>query len=235
MQNYKSIDVKWPQKHWAGTNDKTFCKAAKRQNTWYMYPSAMLDFSMSASGSKSMQMQSVGWSLHGPEIQPYTQDGASQLSYNANVPQVEHRSAGKTFLGSYKFNPSTLSEVYDQGVPFSSRPRSLNGFFQYVSDISVTDYGLVVVELINDAGPEPVSVATASMRFPSSPGFTSFNLPLNYHTIGVKATRLRIMFASSYRLGSIDEEDEAVPTTAHAAQGMYLGSVLRVDNLSFSY
>lgn len=236
MQNYIDIDVKWPQKHWASTNAKTFCKAAKRQNTWYMHPSALLDFDMSASGSKSIQMQSVGWSLDGPEIAPYKQtDDKTELEYNANVPEVAHRSAGRVFLGTYKFDPSTMSEVYDEGVAFSSRPRSLNGFYQYISDVSSNDNGVVAIELINDSGEEPVSVASASMRFPSSPGFTSFNLPLTYHAIGVKATRLRIMFASSYHYGNIQDEDEEVPTTADASKGMYIGSTLRVDNLSFSY
>ncbi|MCM1451661.1 MAG: DUF4493 domain-containing protein [Clostridium sp.] len=236
MQNFTEIDVKWPQKHWSGTNDKTFCKSAYAHNTWYMYPSAMLDFSASASGTKSMKMQSVGWSLNGPEIPPYKQeDGSASLSYNANVPEVAHHSAGKVFLGSYKFDPASLSESYVQGVAFSSRPRSLNGFFQYVSDVSSDDNGLVVIELINDLGPEPVIVASASMRFPSSPGFTSFNLPLNYQTIGVKATKLCIMFSSSYHCGSIAEEDESVPVTPNPELGMFCGSALRVDNLSFSY
>jgi len=235
MQNFTSIDVKWPQKHWAGTNAKTFCKSAARHNTWYMFPSAMIDFGMSASGSKSMQMQSVGWSLDGPEIEPYKQNDETQFAYNANVPNVEHRAAGKAFLGSYKFNPSTLTETYEQGVAFSSRPRSLNGFYQYVSDVSTHDYGFVNVELINDVGEESVTVASGSMRFASSPGFTSFNLPLTYYTIGVKATKLRIMFSSSYRYGDIEKEDAEVPVTADASKGMFIGSTLRVDNLSFSY
>lgn len=235
MQNYTDIDVKWPQKHWAGTDAKTFCKSASLHNTWYMYPSAMLDFSMSASGSKSMLVQSVGWSLDGDEITPYIQESGKQLAYNANVPNVAHRSAGKAFLGSYRFDPATLTEVYDQGVAFTSRPRSLNGFYQYVSDVTTPDNGLVIVELVNDAGPEPISVATATMRFTSSASFTSFSLPLSYHTIGVKATKLRIMFSSTYRQGDIGEEDDEVPVTADASRGMFIGSILRVDNLSFSY
>lgn len=235
MQNFSTIDVKWPQKHWAGTNAKTFCRDAKVHNTWYIYPSCMLDFSMSASGSKSMMMQSVGWSLDGQEIEPYKQNGETQLQYNANVPEVAHRSAGKVFLGSYKFDPATMSETYDQGVAFSSRPRSLNGFYQYVSDIATPDYGLVVVELLNDAGPEPVTVGSASMRFSASAGLRSFNLPIDYRTIGIKATKLRIMFSSSYRQGDMQEEDAEVPATADPSKGMFIGSTLRVDNLSFSY
>lgn len=236
MQNFIDIDVKWPKKHWASTNAKTFCKSAANANSWYMHPSAELCFDMSASGTKSMQMQTVGWSLEGEEIPPYKQaDGDSFLPYNDNVPPVAHRSAGKVFLGTYKFDPANLTEAYEEGVNFQSRPRSLNGFFQYVSDPSYTDNGLVIVELINDAGSEPISVASASLRFDNSPGFTSFNLPLTYHTVGVKATKLRIMFSSSYHYGNIHEEDEETPATPYPSKGMYLGSTLRVDNLSFSY
>ncbi len=235
MQNYTTIDVKWPQKYWAGTNSKTFCKSAARHNTWYMYPSSKLDFGLSASGSKSMMLQSVGWSLDGEEISPYTQEPDQQLAYNANVPFVAHRAAGKAFLGTYRFDPTSLMEVYDQGVAFGSRPRSLNGFYQFESDVTVTDYGLAVIELVNDDGPEPISVATGTMRFSNSAAFTAFNIPLTYHTIGVKATKLRIMFASSYRQGDIEEEDADVPATADPEKGMFVGSTLRIDNLSFSY
>lgn len=236
QQNFVSFDTKWVEKHWANVNAKTFCTKASNHNTWYMQPSSWLDFSNSVSGSKSVYIASVGWSLAGPEIPPYAQEQGEFLPYNANVPQIDHRSAGKLFLGSYSFNHATLQEQYKEGVAFKSRPSSLNGFFKYLPDATVVnDYGILVIELINENGPEPVTVATATARFNNSPDFIAFNVPLDYKFAGVKATKLKMMFASSHAMGSIEEEDANVPVTSDPEHAVSIGSRLWIDNLSFSY
>lgn len=236
MQNYVSLKVAWTQKYWANVNAKTFCRSAKHHNTWYMQPSSQLDFDYYVSGSKSMRITSVGWSLDGPEIKPYLQDGNNYLPYNANVPVVEHRSAGKLFLGEYKFNPSDLSESYIEGLKFSSRPSSLNGFYKYTPDkFNPNDNGLVSVEVISEDNGVPTVIAFATMRLSPSRDFIAFNLPLEYSSFGVKATKIKIMFSSSYKTGTIEEEDAGVTATPDIPEAVYRGSVLWVDNLSFSY
>lgn len=236
QQNFKSFDTKWVEKHWANVNAKTFCTKASNHNTWYMQPSAILDFSNSMSGSKSVYLASVGWSLAGPDIPPYAQEPGEFLPYNANVPHIDHRSAGKLFLGSYSFNPATMQEQYTEGIAFKSRPSSLNGFFKYLPDATVVnDYGILVIELINEIGPEPLVVATATARFNNSPDFIAFNVPLEYKFAGVKATKLKMMFASSHAIGTIEEEDANVPVTTDPEHAVSIGSRLWIDNLSFSY
>lgn len=236
MQNFVNLKLAWTQKYWANVNAKTFCRSANHHNTWYMQPSSQLDFDSFVSGSKSMRITSVGWSLDGPEIAPYLQDGNTYLPYNANVPVVEHRSAGKLFLGEYKFNPSDLSESYVEGLKFASRPSSLNGFYKYTPDpLNPNDNGLVSVEVISEANGFPTVIAFATMRLSATRDFIAFNLPLEYSSFGVKATKIKIMFSSSYKTGTIDEEDAGVTVTPDIPEAVYRGSVLWVDNLSFSY
>lgn len=236
MQNYEDISVYWIEKYWANVNEKTFNLNAQNHNTWYLQPSSQIDFDNYASGSKSMRITSVGWSLNGDEIQAYQQADGQYLPYNNNVPRVEHHSAGKLFLGSYKFNPKECTESYVEGVKFESRPSSLNGFYKYTPDSSSpNDLGFVKVELINDAGEEPVVIAEASMPLGTSPDFITFNLPIEYNVIGIKATKLKIFFSSSISYGDIEEEDANVPVSPDIPEARYTGSTLWIDNLSFSY
>ncbi len=236
QQNYMDWTVWWPTKYWANVNAKTFCRQAKNHNTWYMQPSSVTDFDEFVSGSKSIRISSVGWSLDGEEISPYMQAEGEYLPYNPNVPYVEHRSAGRLFLGSYSFNSADCTETYNEGISFSSRPYSLNGYYKYEPDITrPNDEGYVEIEFINDSGDTPITIAKASAQLPATPGFVAFNLPLEYEMIGVKATRLKVMFCSSIYYGDIATEDEQISVTANPEKAWYQGSSLWVDNLSFAY
>ncbi len=235
-QNFTDFSGTWVTKYWASVNDKTLCKQAKMHNTWYMQPSAWLDFDDYASGFKSMHLVSVGWSLDGHEIPPYMQSADSYIGYNANSPEPDHVSAGKLFLGKYAFDAATCSEVYYQGIEFNSRPSSLNGFYKYLPDARQdTDLGLVVVELLNDKGDETHVIAHSEMKLDASPDFVSFNLPITYTIPNLKATRLKIMFASSDAAGSIEKEDTEVPVSPDVEHARFVGSELWIDNLSFTY
>lgn len=236
-QNYTDILVNWPKKYWASVNAKTFCKSATNHNTWYMMPSSTV-LSEGKNGTKAIQLTSVGWDLDGRAIPDYIQQPGQSLNYNANVPHVTHRSAGKLFLGSYHFNPQDLTETYTEGVKFTSRPSSLNGFYKYTPDASHNaDRGLVIVELMgNDqSSGQEVTIANGRGTLTFAPDYTVFSVPINYTRTGIKATRLKIMFSSSVTAGDIDTEDSRVPVTADPAHGVMSGSVLTIDNLSFSY
>ncbi len=235
-QNTTDVSVDRPEKYWASVNAKTFCMRASSHNTWYMQPSAELVYGDAPSGSKAMKITSVGWDLNGPEIPPYMQNGGESLHYNANVPPIAHHAAGKLFLGSYSFDSVTLTERYDIGVAFGSRPSSLNGFYKYVPDKTVTtDQGLVRIELVNDAGSEEMLIASAEMYLSNAPDYKAFNLQLSYEYFNVKATRLRILFSSSVAAGDIATEDANVPVTPDMQSSALIGSSLWIDNLSFSY
>lgn len=235
-QNYADILVMWPKKHWASVNAKTFCRNAANHNTWYMMPSAEI-VNDAKSGSKAIRITSTGWDLDGAGIPDYIQQPGQQLPYNANTPHVAHRSTGRLFLGSYIFDPTTMSEQYIEGVDFKSRPSSLNGFYKYTPDATVSsDRGLVQLEILGrDSTGNEITIGTGTGMFRFAPDYTVFSVPIEYKITGIKATRLKIMFSSSVTAGDIDREDSSVPVTAYPERGAMIGSSLTIDNLSFSY
>lgn len=237
QQNFVDFNVRWPRKNWASINDKTFCLDASTYNTWYMQPSSMIDFDFFVSGSKSMKLSSVGWSLEGGEIPPYVQPLDAFDRYNANYPPLDNISAGYLFLGDYSFVSSDRTEVYTEGVKFASRPSSLNGYFKYNPDEgNPSDRGWVRVELINDgANGETTVIGSAYMEFPYAPDFRSFNIPITYDMYYTPATRLKILFCSSVYSDALTFDDPEVPVTADIPNSRYIGSTLWIDNLSFSY
>lgn len=237
QQNFVDFHVKWPKKNWASINDKTFCLDATMHNTWYMQPSSMIDFDYFVSGSKSVRMSSVGWSLQGGEIPPYVQPVDAFDKYNANYPSIDNISAGYLFLGDYSFVSSDRTEVYTEGVKFSSRPSSLNGFFKYAPDEgNPSDRGWVRVELINEgANGETTVIGSAYMEFPYAPDFRSFNIPITYNMYYIHATRLKILFCSSVKSIDLSFDDPEVPVSVDIPNSRYIGSTLWIDNLTFSY
>lgn len=235
-QNYTDVTVSWPKKYWASVNAKTFCNKTANANTWYMQPSSEIVYD-AVSGSKSIKLTSVGWDLNGENIPDYVQRPNQFLPYNNNVPKVSHRSSGKLFLGSYEFNATAYEETYKEGIPFGSRPSSLNGFYKYHPDLThPQDRGKVHVKVFGALpSGEEVLIAEGEEVFRFAPDFTAFNVPIEYHIRGIRATRLCVMFASSSAEGSLSEEDSAVPVTAIPERSAMIGSSLWIDNLSLSY
>ena len=236
-QNLADVEVFWPKKNWASVNAKTFCTKAKNHNTWYMQPSAKADFTYKFSGNKSVSISSVGWSLTGQDIQPYTQTTDDYLPYNPNTPHLDHISAGYMFLGDYHFNPEDCTETYIQGISFGSRPSSLNGYFKYLPDLNnPSDCGWVKAEVINvDASGRETLLASARMEFQNAPDFRAFNLPLDYDVFYIPATKIRVMFCSSTATDGLSLDDPNVPVSVDVQNSCFIGSTLWIDNLSFSY
>ncbi len=234
-QNYTNIDVQWPKKYWASINDKTFNKQSTHHNTWYMQPSSVIVYEPQ-SGSKAICITSVGWDHNGEKIADYVQKQGESLPYSQVVPKVSHRSAGRLFLGSYSYNFATGTETFNEGYSFTSRPSSLNGFYMYTTDDTYrTDKGYVQIEIINETNGVETVIASGRAEFSATTDYKAFNVPLTYKYYNVKATRLKIMFASTTHTGTQAYEDANVPLTAHPDKGVMRGSSLWIDNLSFTY
>lgn len=234
-QNHANIKQEAPQS-WANVNAKTFCMDAARHNTWYMQPSteSVLDAYLNSYG---VRIQSVGWDIDGPEIPDYRQPDPPYTDYSRNIPRPAHRSAGRLFLGSYRFDPATMTETYDEGIEFASRPMALNGFYKYLPGSTATaERGFVRVEVtgISSDGAE-ITIAKAETALPAATGYTAFTVPLSYTVPGVKATKIKVLLASSTAVGTIDEETASVITIADPVTATYRGSTLWVDALSLSY
>lgn len=235
QQNTSTIIVSEPKKNWATVNSKTFCKSAKLLNTWYMQPSSMIT-NDAALGNKAMKLTSVAWDTNGEEIPSYAQETDSYVPYNKNIPSISYRAAGKLFLGKYEFDMTSCTEKYSEGITFTSRPSALNGYYKYTPCSShLSDKGIVLISIINRTDNIETEIACGQMLFSGNSDYTAFTVPLTYNKFGLKATHIKIMFASSLEIGSIEEESAKIITTDNAMTASSTGSTLWIDYLSFSY
>ncbi len=233
-QNHTSYSQLVP-KGWANTNAKTFCKAASNYNTWYMQPSVFTVNDVQ-SGDFAVSLRSVAFDPDGEPIPDYAQTGDPYLPYSLNVPRIAYRAAGKLFLGDYHYDAATGKETYNEGVAWNSRPVSLNGFYKYKpSENNWNDRGLVTVEVLGEREGKEIVIASAHRILPLATGYTAFSVPLDYAYYGVKATRIKVMFASSDKIGTIEEETAAISTLADPRTATSLGSQLWVDNVTLAY
>lgn len=234
MQNRSTFALSTP-KEWANTNVKTFCKDASNHNTWYLEPS-VYTVNQSADQAYGVKLTSVAWDIAGEEIPDYLQESVPFVKYSRNVPHISYRAAGKLFLGKYRFDPTTLTETYDEGVAINSRPSALNGYYAYrPGENSQSDKGLVNVEVIGKVGSEEVTIARSTALLNPVHTFTAFSVPITYERFGVKASKIKILFSSSADTGSIEYETQHISTTPSLPTSTSTGSELLIDNLTFSY
>ncbi len=178
----------------------------------------------------------MAWDINGEPVSDYIQEGTPYVKYNRNVPKIAYRAAGKMFLGEYVFDASTVTERYREGINFASRPSALNGYFKYVpSAADYEDNGLVEVSVIGVVNGKETIIANERLMLSATSDFTAFSLPIKYNHFGVKAVAIQVMFASSDTIGTISEETVTIKTVADCASASSVGSVLWIDNLSFSY
>lgn len=234
QQNYWSMEASMP-KTWANTNAKTFCKQATNKNTWYTLPSVYSDKDF-FQDSYSVVIRTVAYDINGKAIPPYRQTGEPFLRYSLNIPRIAHRAAGKVFLGKYSFDPATQTEVYDEGVSFSSRPSALNGYYKFTpSSADLNDQGYVKIEVLGVIDGVETVISSADLRLRPATSYTAFSIPLQYSHFGVKANRLKVMVASSCHIGTIEEETASIKTYDDPVTATSLGGVLQVDGLQLSY
>lgn len=230
-QNRTSVSVFTPTK-WANTNSKTFCESSKNKNSWYMQPS-VVGTADAKSGDFAVELRSVGFDPNGEKIPPYLQESRPFVGYSRNVPDIKYRAAGRIFLGSYLFNPLTATETYVEGIPFTSRPATLSGFYRYTpSVVNIGDRGAVSIEVL-DASDRVIGSGKTQLSPATS--YTAFNVQLTYSDFGVKAAKLRIMASSSDVDPSIDIETKSVITYSDPSTSSSIGSVLTIDNFTLAY
>lgn len=234
-QNHTSFDQKVP-KEWANTNSKTFSRKSANPNTWYMQPSVFTALADTEDTSFAVCLQSVAFDINGPIIPDYTQTGKPYLKYSPIVPEIASRAAGKLFLGSYSFDPATMQETYNDVVDWRSRPMSLNGYYKYNPSTSdPSDTGLAIIEVYGNVNGQNVVIGSSVAHLPVANSYTAFKASLSYDYFGVKATGLKVMFASSAGIGTIEEESAAVITTPDPVRGVSIGSTLWLDHVNLSY
>ncbi len=234
-QNHTSFKVQVPRR-WANTNSKTFCTAASNINTWYLEPSVISEVD-NIEGYFAVKLQSVAWDVSGEEIANYRQKPDNFLPYNPNVPHIKYRAAGKLFLGSYAFDPATLSETYTEGIPFTSRPVNVNGTYRFTpGGNALGDCGAIIVKVFGNVDGREQVIASSTSYLPAALTYTAFSVPLSYDGFfGVKATRLSIMISSSRYVGDIDYESSNITTLPDPVTASSIGGTLWVQGLTLSY
>ncbi len=234
QQNYATYDQFIP-KGWANVNAKTFCLSAANHNTWYMQPStySIMDCT---EGAYAVCLQTTAWDINGQEIPDYRQSEMPYTNYSKHIPDIANRAAGKIFLGEYRFDPVKMKESYNEGIPFGSRPSSLNGHYRYIPCVSnQSDCALITIEVIGIINGSEIVISHANKKLAAATSYTAFNIPIVYERFGIKATRLKLMISSSDTTGSIAEESAGIITFPNPETSTSLGSTLWIDNLTFSY
>jgi len=221
---------------WANTNAKTFNKQSRNHNTWYMQPSVALTREFAFSGSYSVRLSTVAFDLDGEQIPDYAQTGRPYLDYSPIVPRISHKAAGKLFLGTYTFDYATMAENYDEGMAWNSRPSSLSGRYRFIpTDANRSASGLAKIEVTATVDGKETVIASDSRHLTLASDFTTFNIPLTYADFGVKATKIKVMFASSADIGTIEEETNAIATQPDPRTATSTGGQLWIDNITLGY
>lgn len=234
QQNHTTFALSTPRS-WANTNAKTFSTGATNHNTWYMQPSCHT-VTDAQSGAYAVRLISVGWDSDGQPIPDYLQESQPFVPYSRNVPNISHNAAGKIFLGSYAFNPLTDEETYDEGMAFTSRPASLNGYYKFrPGDNMPGDRGLVKIEVLATVDGQKRVIASAMAELPAATTYTAFSIPLSYPHFGVKAESIRVMAASSVNIGDITFETNHIFPTINMAESNAIAGSLWIDNLTLAY
>lgn len=213
---------------WVTVNEKTVPTRGNK-NTWYMVPSSMLQ-------NNGVLMRNVAWTMTSNDPPSGSGGfGADKLT-DLTPPTHGHRSAGKLFLGSYSYNHSNNTEVYNEGVAFTSRPIRLKGSYTYVANND--QGGIVTVIVENREGGQTLKLAEGSEVLTSTSSQKDFTVNLTYNTMfEKKATHLRVMFASSSNAStSQSTEDGKIKTTDNKSAAVSTGSELYIDkNIILEY
>lgn len=184
-------------------------------------------------GSNAMLLRNVGWSANGSVPGVKVEYGGTDAYYNHTAADLDNRSAGKLFLGSYSYSGGT--ETYNEGVSFTSRPVSLSGYYKYErDDVDAEETGIVTVQVLSGS----TVIASATVNLEPASDYTLFTVPLTYKVGAPKATQVRVMFASSNHASYSQAAESAAVKTSdrmNRYECYALGSALTVDNLSFNY
>lgn len=217
---------------WATVNTKTLPTSPATQNSWYMVPSTLP--ATGISGNAAL-LRNVAWD-NNAGTPPSGTWGISQSLNSLDAPSIANRSAGKMFLGTYSYDHSTGLEIYEEGIPFTSRPTKLTGYYKYTAkgdDFNGTV--TITVEHRNSSG-EVTTLATRTLALNPTSSYTYFDVALSYTDVKHKATHLKVMFASSDKASkSQSTESTQIKTVDNKSEAVSLGSELYIDNLSLTY
>lgn len=138
-------------------------------------------------------------------------------------------------MGSYTYDYSTDKETFSYGRPFASRPSALTFSYKFTSVESESFKAYVVVE--NRTGNTVTELGRGELiSNESKSAFTTATVNIKYTNKSLKATHAYVVFVSS----TADSPSiKPVTGSKNALQGYtdarYIGNILDVDNILFTY
>lgn len=230
---------------WCTVNTKTMSTSATNINTWYVQSSTNQSASIFGSGS-SVCLKNVGWSYNGGNIPLYGTEAIFGTYYEnfpgfdkMNTPSALNYSAGRLFLGSYSYDHSTGTEVYNEGYSFVSRPAKMTFQYKYTSKVDPSiDKGYVKVMLKSDEG----IIFETYQELDNTTNVLTKTIEFNYPQNCKKATSICVMFCSSKAGASMNQSAENSGISHHDIgvleyknQCCVSGSELYIDNIKLEY
>lgn len=230
---------------WATVNSKTMHKDFGVENTWYTVSS--LDQINGYSG-KGVCLRNVAWDNAGGDIENVTSWNEVSIG-NLNTPsKIQYKAAGRLFLGAYSYDHSTNTEIYDEGIPFTSRPSSISFQYKYIAYPVGADQGYVKISLEHrEEGKVPIVLAESYLPLEEKNDYGEVTIELDYKEKGFtyniscpKATHLSIMFCSSVegKTKSVSDETAKIRLEQIAnckSIATITGSELFIDNVKLGY
>lgn len=231
---------------WTSVNAKTMPSNPANTNWWYIVPSLNMS---TLNNSNCVLIRNVGWNANGEDISPLGTIGTGVSNANSydsfpgvsllKSPSNLYYSAGRLFLGTYSYDHSSGTEVYNEGYSFSSRPSKMTFQYKYISKVDkTTDKGYVRVILKNDEE----TIFETYQELDHTTNILTKSIDFNYPQNCKKATSICVMFCSSKSGVSMSQSVENSGISHHNIgveeyknQCCVSGSELYIDNIKLEY
>ena len=180
-------------------------------------------------------LRNVAWDNNG-STPPSGTWGVSQSLSSLSAPSIANRSAGKMFLGTYSYNHATGTEIYEEGMAFTSRPSKLTGYYKYIAKGGDTNGTVTISVAHRTSSGSAITLATRTMALYPASNYTYFEVALPYTNVQYKATHIKVMFTSSNNASKSQNSETAnIKTIDNRSEAVSLGSELYIDNISLTY
>lgn len=171
---------------------------------------------------KAAEISTIGWG----EGNTYTKSMFGVV--------INHKSAGKLFLGSHSAAPDG-TETFDYGHIFTSRPDALEFYYKFKSLNEESFEVYIIVEnrengIVTELGRGRLTDNKDQLSFISS------RININYTNMTLKATHLSVVFVSSNAdAPAVDLSNGSKDALNGYSDSRYVGNVLTIDNVRLIY
>ena len=222
VYNYFPWSAATDNAYWATRNMLTTNKDHGHTSMWYNYYAGTYNVA-GVNGTNAAEICTVGFAKGGANT--FIEGGGA----------CNAKAAGYLFMGSYTYNQGSDQETFTYGRPFTSRPTALTFMYKFAGVNSESFKAYVVVE--NRNGGKVTELGRAELvSNQDKSSYTTATLPIKYTNTKMKATHAYVVFISS----TADSPSvKPVKGSKGAFQGYtdarYIGNVLDVDNIIFTY